>query len=133
MMFLYRLSVLDGYIQVLPNQLPRDMFVWLLKFILDGTGELVLQPTRFMILRYMQRIGEPQYVDQIARAVGVHPRLVSHHLDVLEDEGLVESEYRLMPVDGSSRKVAKRMCVATARASAVLEDIAKSVQEVGGS
>src|SRR5437667_10692723 len=104
------------------------MFVWPLKFIVDGTAELMMQPTRFKILRHLRQSQKPQFVEQIAKAVEVHPRLVSHHLDVLQDQGLVESRYELMRTEGSKRRVAVRMSVATPKAEKVLQDIAESVR-----
>ncbi len=106
------------------------MFVWFLKFILDGTAEKLLQPARFKILRYMKQVGEPLSVQQIADALKIHPRLVSHHMDVMVGEKLVVSEYQLTRIGGSTRQVAKRMCMLTAKADAVLQDIADSVHEV---
>jgi len=104
------------------------MFVWPLKFIVDGTAEVMMQPARFKILRHLRQSHEPQFVEQIAKAVEIHPRLVSHHLDVLQSQGLVESRYELMKAEGSKRSVAVRMSVATPKAEKVLQDIAKSVK-----
>ncbi len=98
-----------------------------LKFIADGSAELVMQPARFTILQYLRQVGDAQYVDQIAKATGIHPRMVSHHLDVMEEEGLVDSTYALVNAKDSKRKVAVRMCRTTPKADKVLEDIRDSV------
>ncbi len=103
------------------------MFVWPLKFIVDGTAEVMMQPSRFKILQHLRQAKEPQFVEQIAKEVGIHPRLVSHHLDVLEEQGLVESHYELIKANGSKRSIAVRMSVATALADRALKDIADSV------
>src|SRR5574342_592831 len=92
------------------------MFTAALRFIVDGTAEVVMQPARFKILQYLREAGRPQFVEQIAKAVDVHPRMVSHHLDVLEEQGLVEGKYELVRARGSERGVAVRMCVATPKA-----------------
>jgi predicted transcriptional regulator len=94
---------------------------------MDGTAEVVMQPARFKILQHLRQAREPQFVDQIAKAVGVHPRMVSHHLDVLEEQELVRSEYELAPASGSRRQVAVRMCRATPKAEKVVRDIQDSV------
>jgi DNA-binding transcriptional ArsR family regulator len=94
-----------------------------LKFIVDGTANVVMQPARYQILQYLRKTKEPRFVEQIAQATGIHPRMVSHHLDVLQDEGLVESKYELAKVDGSKRGVAVRLCVATPKADAVFKEI----------
>jgi predicted ArsR family transcriptional regulator len=98
-----------------------------LKFIVDGTAEVMMQPARFKILQHLRQAREPQFVDQIAKSVGVHPRMVSHHLDVLEEQELVRSAYELVPARGSRRRVAVRMCQATAKAEKVVRDIQESV------
>jgi len=99
-----------------------------LKFILDETAEAMMHPARFQILQYLRQTKEPQFVDQIAKAKGIHPRMVSHHLDVLEEKGLVESRFELVKVNGSNRGVAVRMCRATDKAEKVLLDIEESMQ-----
>ena len=104
------------------------MFIWPLKFIVNGTAEVMMQPSRFKILQYLRHAKEPQFVEQIAKGVDVHPRLVSHHLDVLEEQGLVESRYELMKTEGSKRSIAVRLCVATSMAEKALQDIAESVR-----
>ena len=87
-----------------------------------------MQPARFKILRHLRQCREAQFVEQIAKAVEIHPRLVSHHLDVLQEQGLVESRYELMRSKGSKRSVAVRMSVATPKAEKVLQDIVESVR-----
>jgi len=86
-----------------------------------------MHPARFKILQHLRQTKEPQFVDQIAKAVGIHPRMVSHHLDVLQEEGLVESKFELVKVNGSNRGVAVRMCRATGKADEVLRDIEESM------
>jgi DNA-binding transcriptional ArsR family regulator len=98
-----------------------------MKFIVDGTAGVVMQPARFKILQHLRKTKEPSYVDQIAKACDIHPRMVSHHLDVLEDQGLVTSEFKLMKLEGSKKDVAVRLCSATPKADEVLRDIRESV------
>src|SRR5271157_4687630 len=94
-----------------------------LKFIVDGTAEVMMHPARFQILQYLREAKEPQFVDQIARAKGIHPRMVSHHLDILQEQELVGSKYEMVKVNGSNREVTVRRCWATDRAAKVLLDI----------
>ena len=100
-----------------------------LKFIVDGTAELMLHPARFQILQYLREAGEPRYVDQIAKAKGIHPRMVSHHLDVLEEQGLIECKHELRKVNGSNREVAVRWSKSTDKAEKVVQDILESVEK----
>ncbi|MDA4110935.1 MAG: helix-turn-helix domain-containing protein [Thaumarchaeota archaeon] len=96
------------------------------KFIADGTAESMMHPARFKILQYLREKNEPQFVDQIAKATGVHPRLVSHHLDVLEEKGLTASKYEISNSDGAKRGVAVRMCWALPKAEDVLRVVRES-------
>jgi len=102
-------------------------YVYGMKFVLDGTAEKVMQPARFKILQFLIHSG-PAFLEQIAKETDVHPRMVSHHIDVLEEEKIVESKYELMSVGGSKRGVAVRKCWATDKADAVLKDVKESVK-----
>jgi DNA-binding transcriptional ArsR family regulator len=95
-------------------------------FIGDGTAGLLMQPSRFKILQLLRQSKEPQFVEQIAKALDIHPRMVSHHLDILQDQGLIESNYGLVNVEGSKRGVAVRLCSATTKADEVLRQIRES-------
>jgi DNA-binding transcriptional ArsR family regulator len=95
-------------------------------FIGDGTAGLLMQPSRFKILQLLRQSEKPQFVEQIAKALEIHPRMVSHHLDILQDQGLVESKYELVNVEGSKRGVAVRLCSATPKADEVLRQIRES-------
>jgi DNA-binding transcriptional ArsR family regulator len=98
-----------------------------MKFILNGTAEIVMQPTRFKILKLLKERG-PSFVDQIAKETGVHPRMISHHIDVLQEEKLVESKYELVRVNDSKRDVAVRTCWVTAKAADVMKDVRDSTR-----
>ena len=93
-----------------------------MKFIVDGTAEIVMQPARFKILQTLRGRG-PMFVEQIAKETGIHPRMVSHHLDVLQEQGVVETKYELAKVEGSKRGVAVRTCWATPKAEEVLKTV----------
>jgi predicted ArsR family transcriptional regulator len=95
-------------------------------FIGDGTAGLLMQPSRFKILQLLRQSEKPQFVEQIAKTLEIHPRMVSHHLDILQDQGLVESKYELVNVEGSKRGVAVRLCSATPKADEVLRQIRES-------
>jgi DNA-binding transcriptional ArsR family regulator len=97
-----------------------------MKFILDGTAQIVTQPARFKILKVLKR--GPTFVDQIAKETGIHPRMVSHHIDVLQEEKLVESKYELVKINDSKRDVAVRTCWITAKADAVMKDVRDSMR-----
>lgn len=104
-----------------------------MKSITDGTALIVMHPVRFNILQFIKGAKEPQYVEQIAKAVDEHPRLVSHHLTVLEDLGLVDCNYEVATAKGSSKRgVAVRMCKATPKLTEVLQEIAEDANAVAG-
>jgi DNA-binding MarR family transcriptional regulator len=92
-------------------------------FIADGTAGVLLQPSRWQILEYLKESKQPQFVEQIAKALKIHPRMVSHHLDVMEEQGLVETRYELVNVSGSKRGVAVRLSKATPKANEVLRQL----------
>ena len=99
----------------------------IMKFILNGTAEIAFQPGRFKILQMLKKNG-PSFVEQIAKETGIHPRLVSHHLDVLQEEKLVETKYEIAKLDGSKRGVAVRTCRVTEKAEEVLKDVRESLR-----
>lgn len=103
------------------------MFAVNLKFIVNGTAELVMHPSRFKILKRLQESDKAQFVEQLAKATEIHPRLVSHHLDVLEEEGLVDCTYDLANAKGSTRRVAVRLCKVTKKAKDVFRDIEETL------
>ncbi len=98
-----------------------------LKFIVDRSAEVMMHPARFQILQYLREAKEPRFIDQIAKAKDIHPRMVSHHIDVLQEQGLVESKYEMMKLNGSNREVAVRKCWSTDKADEVLLDIQKEM------
>ena len=102
-----------------------------LNSIFDGTAVVIMHPVRFNILQFINSAKDPQYVEQIAKAINEHPRLVSHHLNVLQDLGLIECTYEVATAKGSSKRgVAVRLCKATPKLSEVFQDIAEKVRAV---
>jgi DNA-binding transcriptional ArsR family regulator len=97
------------------------------KFIIDGTAGLAMHPSRFKILQELRQSKQPLFVDQIARITNIHPRMVSHHLDILEEAELVKCTYDLAKVDGSKRGVAVRLCSITEKAEEVFLAIKENV------
>jgi predicted transcriptional regulator len=96
----------------------------------EGTAQIVMHPVRFKILQCIKNTSKPLFVEQIAKVVGEHPRLVSHHLDILQEIGLVNCKYELVKAKGSARKVAVRLCSPTPKLSEVFQDIAEAVAKV---
>jgi len=102
-----------------------------MKIIDEGTAEIVMHPIRFKILQFVKEAPEPPFVEQIAKAINEHPRLVSHHLDVLQDIGLIECKYEVKKAKGSTtRGVAVRLCIPTPKLSEVFEEIGEAVAVV---
>ena len=96
------------------------------KFILDGSAEVLLQPARFKIWNLLKEAGRPMYVEEISKKTGIHPRMVSHHIDVLESEKLVTSRYEVR-TDGPKRGIAVRLCEPAPHADDVTKDIKESI------
>jgi DNA-binding transcriptional ArsR family regulator len=102
-----------------------------IKIIDEGTAEIIVHPVRFRILQFVKAASEPPFVEQIAEAVHEHPRLVSHHLNVLQEIGLVDCRYEVAKAKGSmTRGVAIRVCAPTPKLSQVLEEIERAMAEV---
>jgi len=108
----------------------RGNCVTIMKIVDDGTAKLVMHPVRFKILQCISEASKPLFVEQIAKAVNEHPRLVSHHLNILQEIGLVDCKYEIAKAKGSTRGVAVRLCSPTPKLTQVLHDIAKAVAEV---
>jgi len=90
------------------------------KFISDGTVATMTQPQRFKIVKFLKEKG-PAFIDRIAKETDIHPRMVSHHIDVLQEQKLVETKYELVKINDSKRDVAVRMCRLSPRAEAMME------------
>lgn len=99
------------------------------RFIIDGTAEIVLHHARFQILEFLGKKKVPQFVDQISKGTGIHPRMVSHHLDVLEEKELIRSEYKIIDSKTGKRGVAVRMCELLPKAREVISELKKSFSE----
>jgi DNA-binding transcriptional ArsR family regulator len=82
-----------------------------------------MQPSRFKILQLLRKSAKPLFVDQIAEALQIHPRMLSHHLENFREQGLIASKYELVNIEGSRRTVAVRLCVATPKAAEVFRQI----------
>jgi len=60
--------------------------------LLDDSHQL-LHPLRRRIMDLLAE--KPMHVNELSRALGEERRLVSHHLDLLEERGFVESKYQI--------------------------------------
>ena len=96
--------------------------------------DTLLQPTRFKIALHLAKLKEEEYIEQIAAAVKEDPRLVSHHLDKMEDLGLAKSEFRIVESADSNRGFAGRFFQPTPKLKAALQTIGALVatKEEGG-
>ena len=102
-----------------------------MKIVYEGTAQLVMHPVRFKILKHINGSHKKQFVEEIAKAIDEHPRLVSHHLNVLEDTGLIECRYEVAKAKGSRRRrVAARFCTATPKLAEVFKDVAKAAEVI---
>ncbi len=89
--------------------------------------EIILQPTRFKIVRHLVLSEEEQYIEQIANAMRESPRLVSHHLAILEDLGLVESRFDVIKHSEGARGKAGRFFKPTEKLTQTLSVIKKRI------
>ena len=96
--------------------------VELTDYIQDGTAEVMMHPSRYRILQELEADGS-LFVEQIARRARIHPRMVSHHLDVLKERGLIIDAYELKTIAESKRKITVRICSSTNKVNRVMEEI----------
>lgn len=65
----------------------------------DADGDLqnlyvLMQPTRYKIVKLLRDSPKPMYVKEIAQAIGADERITSFHLATLAENGFVDGEYR---------------------------------------
>ena len=84
-----------------------------------------MQPTRFKITLYLANSSTAQYIDQVAAAVQESPRLVAHHLELLEDMGLVSSEFRIIENKELGRGFAGRFFTPLPKLREALQELAE--------
>lgn len=104
----------------------RSRIVGSMRVIEEGLTA-VLQPIRFKIVRHLLLTEKEQYIEQIAEAIQESPRLVSHHLAILEDAGLVESKFDVIKHAEWARGKAGRFFKPTPKLTQVLFEIKKTV------
>ncbi len=92
----------------------------------ESALNLLLQETRFKIVRELKRAEGPLYIDELARRIGENPRLVSFHLAVLQRSGLVTSEFRVID-SPKSRGKAGRFFSLTEKANEVASRLAQEI------
>ena len=93
----------------------------------SAIDDAILQRTRLKILTLLMKAGAPLYIEQIAKDVGESSRLTAHHLEILEELGLVKSEFGI--IKDASRPVAGRFFEATKKADEALERLRMSIPE----
>jgi DNA-binding transcriptional ArsR family regulator len=94
----------------------------------EGVEDAVIQPVRLRILTLLAENVQSLYIEQIAKSVGESSRLTAHHLEILEDMGLVRSEFGI--VKEASRPVAGRFFVLTPKADEALGQLRSSLPKV---
>jgi DNA-binding transcriptional ArsR family regulator len=69
-----------------PKKIPKKDFM--------DDAHTLMHPIRLQLVELLGVEGE-HYIKELAKALGEDRRLVSHHLDVLEDYGFVTSRYEI--------------------------------------
>ncbi len=96
----------------------------------DGTASMILQPQRLKIIKLMMKAGEPVYIEQVARELGLDSQLVAFHLDKMEDNGLVKSELSIVQKPDSKRGWAGRFFEPTQKLKDAFAQVATVAAEV---
>jgi len=95
-------------------------------FILDGSAEILFQPVRFKIWKLLKDNKRVMYIDEIANNIGIQPRLVSYHIDILESKKFLITHYEIKQ-GNSKRGIVVRLCELSPHAIEVLKDIKESI------
>jgi DNA-binding transcriptional ArsR family regulator len=73
-------------------------------------AHVLLHPIRFRIVELLAE--KPMHIKSISKALeGKKKKLVSYHLDILEEYGFVTSEYEISEQPQSKGKALKKYCV----------------------
>ncbi|MEM3637076.1 MAG: helix-turn-helix domain-containing protein [Conexivisphaerales archaeon] len=99
-----------------------------MELIDNKSALMLLQTVRMRIAKLLLGEASPLYVEQIARRLEESPRLVAHHLELLEDFGFVESRFEVIVPEGSKRKVAARFFKPTQKLKDVYEKLSKTIE-----
>jgi predicted ArsR family transcriptional regulator len=75
-----------------PKKIPKKDFM--------DDAHTLMHPIRFQLVELLGAEGQ-LYINELAKALGEKRRLVSHHLDVLEDYGFVVSRYEISEKPGT--------------------------------
>jgi DNA-binding transcriptional ArsR family regulator len=70
------------------------------------SGIIMLHPVRLKILSILEQKGE-MYIEEIAKNVNFDRRLVSFHLSVLQNDGFLESSFRVVQEPHSKGKAGR--------------------------
>lgn len=85
-------------------------------------AHVILHPIRFRILELLAE--KPMHVSEISRALGEERRLVSYHLDTLEEFGFVTSKHEISDQPKSKGK-ALRIYWTTGKVKEVVSELKK--------
>ena len=75
-----------------PKKIPKKDFM--------DDAHTLTHPIRFQLVELLRAEGQ-LYINELAKALGEERRLVSHHLDILEDYGFVTSRRELSEKPGT--------------------------------
>jgi DNA-binding transcriptional ArsR family regulator len=94
----------------------------------SAVDDAILQRTRLRILLLLIKAGAPLYIEQIAKEVGESSRLTAHHLEILEELGILKIVFGI--IKDASRPVAGLFLETTKKADEALERLRMSIPEL---
>lgn len=83
-------------------------------------AHVILHPIRFKIVELLTE--KPMHISEISRALVEERRLVSYHLDTLEEYGFVSSNYKISELP-KSRGKALRIYTTTGKVQKVISEL----------
>ena len=87
-------------------------------------AHVLLHPIRYRIVELLSE--KPLHINAISKAMGSERRLISYHLDTLEEHGFLTSKYEISELPKSKGK-AIRIYKTTDKVKAVIDQIKKSL------
>jgi predicted transcriptional regulator len=92
------------------------------KLVTDA--HVLLHPIRFMIVELL--VEKPLHINAISKAMGMERRLVTYHLEMLEESGFLTSKYEISEEKKSKGRALRKYTV-TDKVANVISELKKGL------
>jgi len=94
------------------------------------TVHVLIQPTKYKIIKAIAEAKRPLYIGEIAKRIKEDRREVSFHLAALAEYGLVDGEYRVILERGPARGKAGKFYKLTKKTEYVLSKFSEELDKL---